>query len=322
MAVKHYPVDYNKDVTLGGAPQNIRVRSCDGANPVLLFLHGGPGVCDRHWVLENQSDLAEVCTMVCWDQRGSGKSYNKEQANQAMSIDLIVNDGKELIDYLCAEFNCEKVYIVGHSWGSVLGVLLAQQYPQRIAAYIGMGQLINTVENEMLSYKFVCDEAKRRNDKKGIRELEQIGEPKNGSYGSLDNLIKQRQYMSKYGGGRYKGKETIMSALILPILRSPEYKLADIVSYANGSMYSLKQLWDEVTQRICFDETVKELEVPVYLTEGRHDQNTPPSIARRWFDQLKAPDKEWVWFEESAHAPIKEQPELWGKTVQSLLFER
>ena len=320
MPKQTYPLDYKEVVTLGGAEQHIRVRGTSEQNPLLLFLHGGPGVSDRHWVLKDQSGLADVCTLVCWDQRGSGKSYSKEQSEKEMNIDLIVQDAKELVDYLCEKFDKDKLYIVGHSWGTVLGVLLSQRYPNSIAAYVGMGQLVNLEENEQLAYKFVWDEANRIGDKKAIKDLTRIGEPVNGSYGSLDNLMVQRNYMTKYGGGTYNEKENIWKSVIVPVLLSPEYSLYDLYRYAKGSYYCLGQLWDEISESIRFDETVKELEVPVYITQGIHDQNTPSSIARKWFDELKAPHKEWISFELSAHSPIKEESERWGEVIRERLF--
>ena len=221
MAEKTYPIDIKRVVTLGGAPQHIRIRGTDASNPILLFLHGGPGVPDRHWVLEKQSHLADVCTMVCWDQRGSGKSYNSTQAKQKMTIDMMVSDAKELVDYLCKEYGKDKLYVAGHSWGSILGVLLVQKYPERIIAYVGQGQVVNLEENEALSYKFVWDEANKRGDQKAIKDLTKVGEPRKGSYGSLDNLITQRNYMSKYGGWDYKHSENIWTSVVLPVLRSP-----------------------------------------------------------------------------------------------------
>jgi len=320
MAAKTYPIDIKEVVTLGGAQQHIRIRGTDAANPVLLFLHGGPGVCDRHWVFKYQSGLADVCTLVCWDQRGSGKSYTRAQSESAMTISTIVSDARELVEYLCAKFSKEKLFIVGHSWGTAVGTLLAQQYPERIAAYVGMGQLADLEENERLAYKFVWDEANKRGDKKALQDLTRIGEPKNGGYGSLDNLITQRNYMTKYGGGAYKKRESIWSSVLIPIITSPEYSLADLLKYAKGSFYCLRQLWDEVAETVRFNVTVKKLDMPVLITQGRHDQNTPSSIALKWFEALEAPRKEWVWFEESAHSPIKEEPELWGKTIREKLF--
>lgn len=315
-----YSLDEKRVVQLGGVPQHIRIRGTDRANPVLLFLHGGPGVSDRHWVLKDQSGLADVCTMVCWDQRGAGKSYSRAQSKEKMTIDMMVNDARELVEYLCAEFDKDKIHVVGHSWGTMLGTLLCQRHPEHIAAYVGMGQVVDLVENENIAYKFTMDEAIKRGDKKGIRDLEKIGEPKNGSYGTIENLVKHRDYLTKYGGETYAKSESIWTALIIPIIFSPEYTLADLYKYAKGSFYCLRQLWPEIAETIRFNDTVKKLDVPVYMTEGRHDINTPSTLAKEWFDNLEAPHKDWVWFEKSAHSPIKEEPELWGKVIREKLF--
>lgn len=321
MAKQSYPIDTNEFVELGGYPQSIRIRGTDAAKPILLFLHGGPGVCDRHWVLKDHSDLTDVCTMVCWDQRGAGKSYSAEQAKRSMTIELMVSDACELVEYLCERFGKDKVFVIGHSWGTMLGTLVAQRIPERIAAYVGMGQVVDLVENEEISYQFCIDEATKRGDTKALKALEPIA-PVNGSYGSIDNLLVQRNYMSKYGGGTYQDSESIYTSVIIPILKSSEYSLADFLKYYRGTFYSLNSLWPEIAETIRFHETVLKLDVPVYLTEGRHDQNTPPSIAWKWHEALEAPEKKWVWFEESGHSPIKEEPRKWNQTIRELLFSQ
>ena len=315
-----YALDEKLTLPLGGIPQAIRIRSTDSSLPVLLFLHGGPGVCDRHWVLRDQSALAEIATMVCWDQRGAGLSWSKQLRGEDMTAGRLVEDAHELVLYLKKRFAKKKIYIVGHSWGTALGTLLVQKYPEDIAVYIGMGQYVNGPENERLSYEFVLEEAKKRGDQKALKDLERIGWPKDGHYANIDELMVQRDLMTKYGGEDYGESDGIMKAMILPILRSPEYKLTDLWRYYKGAFFCLNNMWDEVVD-LQFDKTVPELKVPVYLTEGRHDQNTPIPIAEAWFDQLQAPKKEWIWFEKSAHSPIKNEPELWGKTVRRIVTE-
>ncbi|MEA4912165.1 MAG: alpha/beta hydrolase [Oscillospiraceae bacterium] len=315
-----YVLDSKETVTLGGVPQHIRLRSTDSSLPVLLFIHGGPGVCDRHWVLGDQSALAAVATMVCWDQRGAGLSYDKSLKKEDMTVQRMVDDASELLDWLRARFNQDKIFIVGHSWGSLLGTLLAKQRPDAVRAYIGMGQFVEGDENERLSYQFVLDEANRRGDKKALAALARIGAPVGGRYKSMDDMMVQRNLMTKYGGGCYAEKESIWTSMIFPLLRTPEYRLRDFMGYYKGAFFSLEALWDEVVSFDLF-KTVPSLDVPVYLTEGRHDQNTPIPISRRWFEALKAPKKEWIWFENSAHSPIKEEPEAWGAAVKKILCE-
>lgn len=315
-----YAIDTRESILLGGVEQSIRIRGTDPGNPLLLFIHGGPGVCDRHWVLKDQSSLADVATMVCWDQRGAGKSYSKKLDDSQMTVSRLVEDAAELCEKLCLRFGQEKLYIVGHSWGSLLGALLAKRHPEHIAAYIGMGQFVEGAENETLSYEFVRSEAEKRRDKKALAELERIGAPVKGLYKNLDDMMVQRDLMTKYGGGCWKKSESMMTSLVIPLLLSPEYSLLDLKKYSDGAFYSLRLLWEEV---VGFDllRDVPSLEMPVYLTEGRHDQNTPIPIAQRWFAALEAPKKEWIWFEESAHSPIKEEPALWGAALRRIITQ-
>ncbi|MEG1706303.1 MAG: alpha/beta hydrolase, partial [Clostridia bacterium] len=270
------------------------------------------------WVLKYQSSLADVCTMVCWDQRGSGKSYTNAQAQEDMTLEQVVKDAYEVCTYLCEKFGKKKISIVGHSWGSMLGLLLAQAHPEIIDKYIGMGQLINGEINEDISYDFVMNYATKSNDRKAIASLTKIGRPIKGLYRNLDDLVIQRNYMTKYGGGCYAEKESIWKSMILPLLSTPEYTLGDMIRYYKGTFYCLNKLWEQVVTAK-FDETIKHLDVSVYITQGRHDKNTPPEISTKWFEQLDAPYKEWIWFENSAHSPIKEEPTRWGEVIKSII---
>ena len=313
---KKYPIDEHLKLALNGTTLDFRIRGTKEENPVLLFLHGGPGVCDRHFVLEDQAPLADICTLVCFDQRGAGKSYTRAQAAQHMNTELVLGDAIAAIDWLRARFHQEKIYLAGHSYGSYLGVLLCTRVPEQIAAYIGTGQLANGAENERISYEFVLGEATKKGDKKALEALARIGAPVDGFYRSLDDLTVQRNLMTKFGGAAHGKKEGMISSMVLPILRSPEYSLLDIAGYAKGAYYNLRELWREVIATK-FDQTVTRLNVPVFITQGRHDQNTPPELAKAWFDALEAPKKEWIWFEQSAHSPIREEKDAWNQAIRT-----
>ena len=159
--MSEFPIDLCEDAEINGARLNIRIRTRSLAYPVLFFIHGGPGVTDRHLVLESCAGLYGCCTLVCWDQRGCGKSFTPESLEERFDIDTFVEDARQAVEYVCRRLGKQKVYVVGHSWGSILGVLLAQRHPERVAAYIGMGQFCEGVENERLSYEFVLAEAER-----------------------------------------------------------------------------------------------------------------------------------------------------------------
>lgn len=319
-----YLLDEKLYIDVNGDRQNIHIRSNKADGEVLLFVHGGPGVCDRSWVMPKQSEyLADYCIMVCWDQRMAGKNYRRENIDKDITIDMMVEDMHAVVSYLMKRFNREKIYFVGHSWGSILGVCYLQKYPETIKAYVGMGQFVNGDLNEKMSYDFVVNYAKEHNDQKALRELERIGAPVRGVYGGdwFDSMMVQRNYMTKFGGGCYKEKESIFTSVLVPFITSGEYSLIpDLYRYAKGSYHCLRKLWKEVVT-LQFDRDVKEIKVPVYLFQGDHDQNTPTVLAKEWFDQLKAPYKEYVPFHESAHSPIKEEEELWGRTLVEKLFK-
>ncbi len=276
---KNYPIDEHLQVPVNGTTLDFRIRGTNAANPVLLFLHGGPGVCDRHFILRDQAPLTDACTLVCFDQRGAGKSYTHAQARRSMDMDTVVEDARIVVEYLCGRFRKDKINLVGHSYGSFLGVQLCRRYPQRIAAYVGIGQLADGPENERISYEFALEEAKKRGDKKALADLTRIGAPRKGFYQSMDDLMVQRNYLAKFGGAIYGQSATMIRSTVLPILRSPEYSLFDVPGYSNGAYYNMRQLWQTVIG--CnFIENVRELDVPVYITQGRHDRNTPRSLQR------------------------------------------
>lgn len=313
-----YAIDSCTDVIVNGDRQNIRIRAEREGLPVILFIHGGPGVCDRHFVLGNQSALARDYTMVCWDQRGSGKSYDKNIRTQKLSVKTYVDDAEALIDILRERFGQDKIVIAGHSWGTVIGTALAVRCPDKIAAYVAQGVFVDGAENETESYNFCVREAERLGDKKAQKALSGIA-PVAGRYPSDKAMMTQRDYLSKFGGGTYKKREGMIKSLLIPLLKTPEYSLADVFKYAQGGLYLSKVLWDDIVAVSYAD--VKRLEVPLIVTQGDHDFNTPTSIVRRWYDTLQAPFKKWISFEQSAHSPIFEEPQKWGAEVAAALAE-
>lgn len=317
-----YKLDDKLFIDVNGDKQHLHIRSNKPDGDVLLFVHGGPGVCDRTWVMPAQSKyLADYCVMVCWDQRMAGKSFNEANINKNITVNEMIEDMHEVVLYLCKRFNKDKICFVGHSWGTILGVCYLQKYPETIKAYVGMGQFVNGAENEIQSYHFVLDYAKSHNDTKAIKTLEEIGEPVDGLFVNnwYESMMIQRNYLTIYGGGSYKKTEGVFSSVLLPLITSGEYSIFDFSKYIKGSYHCLKKLWQEVV-KLKFDNTVHKLDVPVYIFQGEHDQNTPTNLVKKWFDELEAPYKELVLFHESAHAPIKEEAELWGTTLRNKLF--
>lgn len=311
-------IDHESNITVNGSTQNIRVRAAKEGLPVILFLHGGPGVPDRHIVLGKQSALAEKYTLVCWDQRGSGKSYRPSVKKEKLSLRTYIDDAAAVLNTVTEMFSVEKVVLACHSWGTIIGLPTVLENSDKIACYIAQGVFVNGAENELQSYLFCMDEAVRRGDKKAIKALSGI-RPTDGRYPNNKAMMTQRNYLSKYGGGVWKEQKGIVASILKPLIKSGEYSAKQIIDYAKGALYLPKVLWDDCVAADYFPVT--ELNVPVVVTQGEHDYNTPTAIAKEWFGSLSAPYKKWYSFSESAHSPIAEEPEKWTAAVTEALSE-
>jgi pimeloyl-ACP methyl ester carboxylesterase len=300
-----------EQIMLGGVLQWVLIRGVSVHNPILLFLHGGPGTPAIPFEHEMR-ELEKTFTVVIWDQRGAGKSYNSEIPKQSMNIGQFVSDTHELMQLLLARFNQEKLYLVGHSWGSVLGVLTARKYPELIYAYIGVGQIADMTENERLSHEFTEQKASESGNREAIAELDKIHPPFKGS---IKEIMIHRKWLGKFGGVLYG--ESDFNKIIDMAKASPEYSLGDLLNIEPGSLFTLQCVWDELLT-IDFFKQVPALDVPVYFFLGRHDYMTPFTLAEQYFNKLRASQgKQLIWFEKSAHIIILEEPEKFMRLLMT-----
>ena len=300
-------------VMLGGVEQTILIRAHDPANPVLLFLHGGPGSPETPLVVHFNQELEKHFVVVNWDQRGAGKSFSKKIPEESFTIDKFAEDTHQLVTWLKQKYDQEKIFLVGHSWGSGLGMYVVEQYPEDFHAYVGTGQIVDLRRNEQLSYEFVLEHARQADHEKAVKQLEKIGYPENGEYkDGLKGTMTQRKWLTIFGGFLYG--ESSMKPVFQVYSRSPEYTFFDMIRFLKGSRRSLQLLLDEILE-INLIEQVPAVQVPVYFVIGRHDYTTPFVLAEEYFDQLQAPYKEFIWFEKSAHSPPFEEPDKFHRLM-------
>ena len=314
--------DIIEKISLGGFLQKIHIRTDDESKPVLLFLHGGPGVCNRHTIMQDHADLLDTFTIATWDQRGSGGSY-KGLKKETLTIERLTDDAAELVEWLCRRFGKDKIFVIGGSWGSELGTWLSKRYPEHIAAFVGFGQVVDITLNEQLSWEFSLSEAEKAGDAKAVATLKEVGPPVKGCYkgGYYDGMMKQRKIMMKYGGYSQNAKKrSYFDALVKPMLLSGEYSFEDLVGIVKGHKVVLETMWPEIGETN-FNETCTQFDVPVYILDGRLDMNTPSSLVQDWFDSIKAPDKELVWFENSGHNPMGDEGEKFKAVLREKLLK-
>ncbi len=308
-------------VEIGGVSQSVMIRGTDKNNPVMLYLHGGPGFplfpldpsAPTGW---DEADglpmqrLEESFTMVYWEQRGTGRSYSWRLPDDSMTVDRFVEDTRELTEFVTEKLGKEKVFLWGHSWGSNVGALFAARYPEVLHAYVSTGQSVNPFENERLCYEFVLENATDENNRRALRQLERVDTlPEN--YGVRDALL-VRRWVFNYGGIVHKGADERSYVDIGDIWRTltaPQYSLIDKINLALRPYYSINQLWNPLKELDLISDAPR-IEVPVFFLVGRHDVIVSAKLAEEYFHKLDAPSgKTLVWFEESAHRPYHEEPD-------------
>jgi proline iminopeptidase len=295
-------------VSLGGWDHYVLIRGRDRSAPILLFLHGGPGTSEMPLLRVYNAALEGHFVFVHWDQRGTGKSYDSKLDSGTLTVDRMTRDLEELVDLLRAEFHKEQVLLVGHSWGTRLGLEYVSRHPDKVAAYVGVGQVSDEAQSEARGYAWVLAEAKARGDREAVTTLEEIGPP---PY-PLASVQRQRKCLMKYGGAFHRPRS--MFDLIRTALRAPEASWQDGIAFVRGTAISAGALWPKM-QSLDANQAYPRLEAPVFFLLGRHDRQVSAELAAEYFERLEAPYKELVWFEDSAHAPPFEEPERFNAEI-------
>ncbi|MFW9993764.1 MAG: alpha/beta fold hydrolase [Candidatus Odinarchaeota archaeon] len=308
-----------EEIELGGSKQWIFIRGTDQNNPVLLFLHGGPG---SPWLGMSSSrkidaELIKHFTVVHWDQRGAGKSFSYTVPAESMTLARLVEDCSELIDYLRDRFQTQKVFIVAHSGGTVIGIKTAHKYPEKIYAYVGVAQVINDYEQQKVSYDFIVEEAEKSRDTGKQKAIKTMEPP---PYESYEKIMEKAKYIGQYGGfirDRSIKQYVKMGMSVLSFLTSPEYSVPEgIRTIRNkGFQFTINAMWEEL-KNVDFTKEIQTIRVPVYFFEGKYDVTTPTVLVEKFYDNLDAEKgKKLVIFENSAHVPMIEEKEKYHELL-------
>ena len=298
-------IDEAMYVKIGGIEQWVQVRGQDRNNPVLLCLHGGPGAT---WLPLTAllSPWEKAFTVVQWDQRGAGKTLEATGSSVAetMAVDRMTQDGIEVAEFLRRHLNKEKVILLGHSWGSILGVHMAKQRPDLFFAYVGTGQATNMPRSQQMSYAHVLDEARRQNDSKTVQSLESIGPP------PFDGLKKVAVYFSDLGAYESESDRFAQSALIgRATFNAPNFSIRDIYNRKKG--FEQIPTWQLYQEMLSTDLSSLgyEFKVPVYFFQGAQDDVTETSLVQEYVDKISAPHKEVVLFQDAGHFAVWTMPD-------------
>jgi len=308
-------------VRLGGVDQWLIIRGEDVNKPVLLFLSGGPGASEAGRVLRFNQELEKHFVVVIWEQRGCGKSYPSLNPREDLTVEQYAKDIVELSELLRARFDEDKIYLVGHSWGTIPSVRAVQARPDLFHAYVGSAQMVDVLETDHLIYDMVMERSRQSGDSQFVQTLEKQGRPpytgKNPivSYATLFG----REYQL-FEVPNIKNRDYLQNGDVLfMMLKQPEYGWLDRIYFLLGMLNTFNVVYPQL-QDMDYRLDATHFEVPVYLMLGRHDMNNPPVIPQEYFDLLEAPRKELIYFEESGHGMIWEEADLFHKIMAETIL--
>lgn len=293
-------------IEINGRKQGVFLQSENIQNPVLLFLHGGPGSPEAAFAEKYPTGLEKMFTVCWWEQRGSGMSYSRSIKPQEMTMEQMISDTIAVVHYLRERFEKEKIYIMGHSWGSLLGVMSTHQAPALFHAYIGIGQVARQLESERLAYNFMLEEFHKTNNQKMINKLKKYGIEK-GADVSFKYLAVRSKGMNMLGIGVMRHLTTMMDCVKI-VLGFRGYTVKEKFKFPLGNSFSLKCLWDYVLQMDLIKHVTK-LNIPIYVFQGKYDYQVSYDLAKQFIQELDAPIKGFYTFENSAHSPCFEESE-------------
>ncbi len=308
-------IQENFQANIGGIKQSVYVRGQNKNNPILIFVHGGPAspMAPVAWAF--QRPFEEYFTIVQYDQRAAGKTFlNNDTTNLAntLTTDQYANDLIQLTDFIRKKYNKRKVILVGHSWGTIVSMTAVLKQPDLFYAYVGIGQVINAMDNERIGFEYALKEAQQKSDTTALAELKAIAPYPGDKPLEVKRVLVDRKWLQYYGGlAAYRHNTDYY--FMLPNL-SPLYSKSDVDGIDKGIQFTLPILLPKLLS-VNF-KPIKKFPIPVFMFMGRHDYTTPSEPTSEWLNQVKAPIKEGIWFENSAHLIPIEQP---GKMLVTLV---
>jgi proline iminopeptidase len=297
-------------VEIGGHDLAMMIRGRSSESPVLLFLAGGPGGSELGAMRRHLETLEQDFLVVTWDQRGTGKSYDQLDPTSTLTLESAVSDTIEVTNYLRDRFDKDKVYLVGQSWGTILGVLAVRQHPELYQAFVGTGQMVSARETDRIFYRDTLAWARETGKSDVVSTLTHIGPPPYESILPYAPLLAHEKDVYPYDHSQNSEREGQMSENLFV----EEYTLLEQIHIFAGVFDTFSVLYPQI-QQIDFRTDAAKLAVPVYLVQGRHEAAGRAELANEWFAQLEAPSKKLLVLDTSGHRPLFEQPGQFHKIM-------
>ena len=311
-------------IDIDGMKQYIQIRGENTKNPVMIFIHGGPASPMGYVSSYYQKKLESQLTIINYDQRGCGRTYYANDCNVNSDIDLLVNDLNVIVAYAKERFGKDNVIIAGHSWGTVMGSIYVQKYPENVSRYIGISQITNLYENKLNIARMALgkDRIKGTEDEKKLSELiERMSRVKKYDDMSFDDLGQLVSTSSKYIAceGEMSGLSQMITGIISPDMNFNDMKW--FLSQMNTQKFFAQNR--EIMEYAFFgfdvDMFSTSYNVPVYYLAGKGDYAVCQRDVEAYYESIKAPDKAFYWLENVGHSMFMDNPELYCETIKDIL---
>jgi pimeloyl-ACP methyl ester carboxylesterase len=300
-------------VNINGIKQGMFIKSKDVTHPVLLYLHGG--MPDYFLSERYPTGLENYFTVVWWEQRGSGISYSPSIPRETMTLEQLISDTLEVTNYLRRRFGQDKIYLMGHSGGTFIGILAAARAPELYYAYIGEAQMSYQLKSEKLAYDYMLQQFKENGNTRMVRKLEAAPVTMAGGISNAYPAVRD-EAMHSLGIGTIRAMNSVIIGIFLPSLASRDYTLMEKVNMWRGKAQSgIAVVWDSMVTTD-LNQQLTQLDLPVYFFEGKYDYTCSYTEAKSYFENLRAPIKGFYTFEQSAHSPMFEEPEKMQQILQ------
>jgi pimeloyl-ACP methyl ester carboxylesterase len=297
---------------INGVKQGMFIKGRSLSNPVLLYLHGG--MPDFFLTQRYPTGLDDHFTVVWWEQRGAGISYAGDIDPKTLNSRHLIEDTKTLSRYLCQRFGCERIYLMGHSGGSFIGLQAAAEAPELYHAYIGVAQMVDQRASEKESYDYMRLSFEELGDKAMARRLRRAPVPVQGDIPKAYLAVRDKA-MHRLGVGTMHNMRSVLSGLFIPSLFFREYSFADKVKLWRAKAKSGLSLISDEILATDLSQKIARIEVPFYVFHGSMDHTVSYALSRAYFERVQAPVKGFYTFACSAHCPLFEEPHKMARII-------
>ncbi len=297
------------------------ILSKNAGNPVLLVCGGGPGI--PQYLMESMygSPLTDVFTVCYWDYRGTGLSYKDDISAESMTTRKFIDDTLHMTDYLANRFKTDRIYIMGHSFGTYIALKTVQRHPEKYLCYIAMAQIVNQAESEKIAFDYMKSEYEKNGNTKMFLEFSKrdISASQEAYIEYCSSGLRDKA-MHELGVGTARDMHSVIRGIFLPSLRNRAYTQAERVHIWKGKIKSNKCPVSR-DSRTSFNaiQDVPSLDIPIYFLTGKYDYTCCASLQEQYYEAVQAPDKALYFFEESAHSPLYEEHDKGRQVLEEIV---